>query len=370
MVNPNAIKSISVYRVELPFRGLGSRWIGRENPEFLDSTVVLVETASGLAGVGESCPIGSVYLPAFAGGLRAAIEEMAPALLGEDATQINRVYRVMDAALYGHAYAKAAIDIACWDLLGQHCAQPVSALLGGRFQSRVPAYASIPLRGVRDMVKTLKAKQAEGYSHFQIKIGDDPETDCERVRAMLMAGRKQDLFMADANRGWSKQDALRALREINALDTYLEQPCATYAECRCVRERCTRPLILDEIIDGPRDLARAIADDALDALVIKITHAGGLTPALAMRNLCLAHGLKMRIEDTAGAEITRAAQAQLAAATPPRMLLGSYTFINEHPPLAAAAPEIRDGMLHLNHQPGLGLRPDMDVLGDPVAVYA
>ncbi len=370
MVNPNAIKSISVYRVELPFQGLGSRWIGREKPEFLDSTVVLVETASGLAGVGESCPIGSVYLPAFAGGLRAAIEEMAPALLGEDATQINRVYRVMDAALYGHAYAKAAIDIACWDLLGQHCAQPVSALLGGRFQSRVPAYASIPLRGVRDMVKTLKAKQAEGYSHFQIKIGDDPETDCERVRAMLMAGRKQDLFMADANRGWSKQDALRALREINALDTYLEQPCATYAECRSVRERCTRPLILDEIIDGPRDLARAIADDALDALVIKITHAGGLTPALAMRNLCLAHGLKMRIEDTAGAEITRAAQAQLAAATPPRMLLGSYTFINEHPPLAAAAPEIRDGMLHLNHQPGLGLRPDMDVLGDPVAVYA
>ncbi len=370
MVNPNAIRQISVYRVELPFQALGSRWIGREKPEFLDSTIVLIETFSGLTGVGESCPIGSVYLPAFAGGVRAAIEEMAPALLGEDATQINRVYRVMDEALFGHGYAKAAIDIACWDLLGQHCAQPVSALLGGRFQSRIPAYASIPLREVRDMVKTLKAKQAEGFTHFQIKIGDDPETDCERVRSLILAGRKGDLFMADANRGWSKQDALRALREINALDAYLEQPCATYAECLSVRERCMRPLILDEIIDGPRDLARAISDDALDALVIKITHAGGLTPALVMRNLCLAHGLRMRIEDTAGAEVTRAAQAQLAAATPPQMLLGSYTFINEHPPVAADAPEVRDGMLHLNHLPGLGLVPDMDVLGDPVAVYA
>ncbi len=369
MVNPNAIKQITVYRVELPFKALGSRWVGRETPEFLDSTIVLLETASGLTGVGETCPIGSIYLPAFAGGVRAALEEMAPVLIGEDATQINRVYRVMDAALFGHGYAKAAIDIACWDLLGQHCAQPVSALLGGRFQSRVPAYASIPLREVKEMVKTLKARQAEGFSYFQIKIGDDPETDCERVRAMLLTGRKQDVFMADANRGWSKQDALRAMREINALDTYLEQPCATYAECLSLRERCTRPLILDEVIDGPLDLARAIADDALDALVIKITHAGGITPALKMRNLCLGHGIKMRIEDTAGSEITRAAQAQLAAATPAPMLLGSYTFVNDHPPVADGAPEIRDGMLHLNHLPGLGVEPNLEVLGEPVAVY-
>ncbi len=367
--NPNAITAISVYRVKLPFRALGSRWIGREKPDHLDSTIVMLETASGLSGAGETCPIGSVYLPAFAGGVRAAIEEMAPALIGQDATQIRRVYRAMDEALFGHGYAKAAIDIACWDLLGQHCAQPVSTLLGGRFDSKVAAYASIPLGNVREMVRTLKVKQAEGFSHFQIKIGDDPEIDCERVRALVVAGRKGDLFMADANRGWSKQDALRAVREINMLDAYLEQPCATYAECLTVRQRCTRPFMLDEIIDGPRDLARAIADDALDGLVIKLTHAGGLTPALMMRNLCLAHGIKVRIEDTAGAEFVRAAQAQLAAATPPDMLLGSYTFINDHPPVAEDAPEIRDGMLHLNHLPGLGLTPDYEVLGEPLAVY-
>lgn len=370
MQNPNAIKTISVYPVEIPFHALGSKWIGRKKPKHLDSTIVIVETVAGLTGVGESCPIGAIYLPAFADGLRAAIEEMAPALLGQDATQINQIYRVMDEALFGHAYAKAAIDIACWDLLGQHCAQPISALLGGRFQSNIPAYASIPLRGVKEMVKTLKARQAEGYTHFQIKIGDEPEADCERVRALLMAGRKQDVFMADANRGWSKQDALRALLEINAFDVYLEQPCATYSECLTVRERCSRPFMLDEIIDGPRDLARAIADDALDALVIKLTHAGGITPARVERDMCLAHGIKMRIEDTAGSEITRAAQAQLAAATPPSMLLGSYTFINDHPPVAEGAPEVRDGLLHLNHQPGLGLTPNMDVLGDPIAVYA
>lgn len=370
MLNPNAIECITVYAVEIPFQALGSRWVGRDKPEQLDSTVVILETRAGLSGVGESCPIGAVYLPAFAAGLRAALAEMAPALLGQDATQINRINRVMDEALYGHGYAKAAIDIACWDLLGQHCAQPVSQLLGGRFQSRIPAYASIPLRSPDEMVVTLQQKQAEGFTRFQIKIGDDPVVDCERVRAVVAAGRPGDLFMADANRGWSQADALRALDQINRIDCYLEQPCATYRECLPVRQRCARPFILDEVIDGPRDLARAIADAALDALVIKVTHAGGLTPAKIERDICLAQGIKMRLEDTAGTEITRAAQAQLAASTPLSLQLGSYTFLNDRAPTADGAPEVLNGMLHLNQAPGLGITPKLDVLGIPHAVYA
>jgi len=105
------ISKISVYRVLIPFHPLGSLWVGRQKPTQLDSTVVIVETDSGLSGVGESCPIGSVYLPAFAAGLRAGLAEMAPTLLGQDATRVAKIYQTMDAALYGHGYAKAAIDI-------------------------------------------------------------------------------------------------------------------------------------------------------------------------------------------------------------------------------------------------------------------
>jgi L-alanine-DL-glutamate epimerase-like enolase superfamily enzyme len=367
--NPNAIKSIWVYGVEVPYRPLGSRWLGRPVPGHIDSTIIVLQTNSGLTGIGESCPIGSIYLPAFAAGLRAAIEEMAPALLGQDATQISCIYQTMNEALFGHPYAKAAIDIACWDLLGKNCAQPVSALMGGRFQSRVPLYASIPLGDIGEMVNTLKQKQGEGYTRFQIKVGDDPVTDSERVKAVVSAGRAGDLFMADANGGWSKADALRAVALINEYDCYLEQPCATYRECLSVRDRCHRPIILDEVIDSPADLARAIADDALDALVIKVTHAGGLTMAKQERDLCLSMGIKMRIEDTAGTEITRAAQAQLAAATPIAMQLGSYGFINDGPVIANGAPEVSNGMLLLNNEPGLGLTPNMDALGDPIVIY-
>ena len=81
---------------------------------------------------------------AFAEGARAAIQLMGPALLGADPRQIEQVYARMDGVLYGHAYAKSPIDIACWDLLGQATGLPVSDLLGGTVQRAIP-----PLPGGR-----------------------------------------------------------------------------------------------------------------------------------------------------------------------------------------------------------------------------
>jgi len=363
------IKTISVYRVEIPFKPLGSLWVGRRKPAYLDSTIVELETESGLTGVGESCPIGAVYLPAFTEGLRASIAEIAPALLGQDAGQISVINQTMNDALFGHGYAKTAIDIACWDLLGKQTGLSVSRLLGGRFQSEIPAYASIPLNDPQVMVETLQCKQNEGFTRFQIKVGDDPIDDVERVKAVVAAGRPDDVFMADANRGWSKPDALRAVAGFEGIDCYVEQPCDSYRACLSVRRQCRQPLILDEVINNMTELSRAIADDALDGLVIKVSHAGGLSQAMRWKDLCLSHGILMRIEDTAGTEVTRAAQAQLAAATPLDMQLGCYTFINEIAPIADGAPEIQSGKLVLNDEPGLGLTLRKQRLGDPIAVY-
>jgi L-alanine-DL-glutamate epimerase-like enolase superfamily enzyme len=176
--------------------------------------VVAIHTDSEHIGYGESCPIGAVYLPAFSGGLVAALEQMAPTLLGQDPTQTDRIYKIMNEVLFGHGYAKAAIDIACWDLLGKQTGLSISVLLGGRMMDTVPAYASIPLADVDAMLATLSTKQAEGFSRFQIKIGGDPIEDADRVKSLVAAGNPEDIFMADANRGWTKADGIRA---VNAL---------------------------------------------------------------------------------------------------------------------------------------------------------
>ncbi len=363
------IHSILVYLVKIPYRPLGSRWIGREAPPFLESTVVEVATDTGLSGFGESCPIGGFYLPAFAGGVRAGIGQIAPRLIGADPTAIARINHAMDQALYGHPHAKAPIDIACWDLLGQSGDLSVSEAMGGRLADSVPAYISIPLTDPEAMVAVWQQKMQEGFRHFQVKVGGDPVEDVARIHALASRDRDGCIFMADANRGWKKADALHVISSLDGIRCYIEQPCATYAESLTVRSKCRQPFILDEVIDGPQDLARAIGDDALDALVIKITHAGGLSQARVLRDLCVAHGIRMRIEDTAGSEITRAAQAQLAANTPEEWLLGSYHFQSGRPPTAQDAPVVRRGRLHLNDRPGLGITPDRGQLGEPVAVY-
>ena len=113
------ISKISVFQVNLPLHEGSYNWAGGKSVKVFDSTVVRIETDEGIIGHGEVCPLGPVYLPAYAEGARAGIQVLAPALLGQDPTQLVKLNRHMDATLKGHPYVKSAIDMACWDILGR-----------------------------------------------------------------------------------------------------------------------------------------------------------------------------------------------------------------------------------------------------------
>jgi L-alanine-DL-glutamate epimerase-like enolase superfamily enzyme len=122
---------------------------GRLKFEALDSTLVRIDSDDGLAGWGEGCPWGHTYLPAFGGGIRAALELLAPVLVGRDPRDIDALNRAMDLALPGHPYAKSPLDIALWDILGQSAGLPLYALLSWRKPScRAPASAAMPCRRI------------------------------------------------------------------------------------------------------------------------------------------------------------------------------------------------------------------------------
>src|SRR5437588_11483993 len=104
------ITRIRAYRVELPLHEGSYKWSGGKSVTVFDSTVVAVETDTGLTGWGEVCPLGPAYLPAYAAGVRAGLAELAPKLIGEDPTQLAHLNRVMDAVLKGHPYVKSAVD--------------------------------------------------------------------------------------------------------------------------------------------------------------------------------------------------------------------------------------------------------------------
>jgi L-alanine-DL-glutamate epimerase-like enolase superfamily enzyme len=329
--------------------------------------VVRLTTDDGLEGFGEVCPLGPVYLPSYAEGARTGIAELAPAVIGFDPRQVDVVNRAMDSALKGHQYAKSAIDVACWDILGRATGLPVSELLGGRVGPDFVLYRAISQEAPGEMAAKVAAYRAEGYGRFQLKVGGDVETDVERIRAVSAELRPGDVLIADANTGWLRHEALRVVRAVRDVDVYIEQPCPTYEECLGVRRRTGHPFILDESIDSVSSLVRAHSDEAADVVNLKISKLGGLTRARQARDLCVSLGLGMTIEDTWGGDIVTASIAHLAHSTPPRYLFTATDF-NSYVTVRTAddAPQRVEGRMAAPVAPGLGVRPRMDVLGDPL----
>ncbi len=363
------ITRIHVHQVDLPLHEGSYNWSGGKSVSVFDSTIVRVETDAGLTGCGEICPLGPAYLPAYAAGARAGIAELGPALLGLDPTQLAALNRHMDAVLKGHPYVKSALDIACWDILGQAAGMPVAELLGGRYGDDFVLYRAISQESPDAMAARVTDYRQEGYRRFQLKVGGSPDEDIERIRAASAVLEEGDRLVADANTGWLTHDALRVVRAVRDVDIYIEQPCASYEECLAIRRATDHPFVLDESIDAVEAVLRAAADRAMDVVNLKIGKLGGLTKARQARDLCASLGIAMTVEDSWGGDVTTAAIAHLAHSTPPELLFSSTDF-NSYVTVSTAegAPQRDNGRLAAPRRPGLGVTPRLDVLGDAVEV--
>jgi len=364
------ITRLSLYQIDLPLKEGHYNWSGGKSVSVFDSTVVEVETDEGIVGWGEVCPLGPFYLPAYAKGARAGIAELAPQLIGQDPTHLGKLNRTMDAALKGHPYVKSAIDMACWDILGKVSGLPVCDLLGGRYGDDVVLYRAISQEAPEQMAGKVAGYRDEGYRRFQLKVGcHDVDLDIARIHAVAAELQSGDILVADANTGWLKHEALRVCRGVRDVDVYIEQPCATYDECRAVRERWDGPFVLDENIDGLDSLLRGHSDQAMDVVNIKISKFGGLTKARQARDLCADLGIAMTIEDSWGGDIITAAIAHLAHSTPTELLFtatdfNSYVTVD----FADGAPQRINGRMSASKSPGLGIEPRRDVLGAPLEI--
>ena len=151
------------------------------------------------------------------------------------------------------------------------------------------------------------------------------------------------------------------------VDVYIEQPCPSYEECLSIRRRTDHPFVMDEVIDSVDVLMRAHADNGADVVNIKISKFGGLTRARQARDLCVSLGIGMTIEDSWGGDITTAVIAHLAHSTPPEFHFTSTDF-NSYVTVSNAdgAPQRQNGRMSASTEPGLGVRPRFDLLGDPL----
>jgi len=370
------ITEIEVYQVDLPYAGGVYKLSGGRTYTQFDATLVCIRTDNGLEGWGESTPFGPNYIPAHALGVRAGIEEMADLLIGRDPRQVDRINELMDATLLGHLHAKAAIDIACWDIFGKSVNLPVCELLGGSTGLSMPIIDSTYAGDPDDMRRRIAETRRQGYLGHSVKVGASqeeggPALDAARIEAALADARPEEYFIVDCNGGLTVEHALRMLSLLpSGLDFVLEAPCATYREHMALRSKTNIPLIMDELATDDASLLQLIGDDAADGIGLKVSKHGGLTRARRQRDMCITAGLTMSVQETAGSRVSFASLVHLGQSINHRNLRCVLDLRDMYAPETAFVDiPVIDGRIRAPQGPGLGITINRDVVGEPVAVY-
>ncbi len=366
------ISEIHVYRKNLPVVD-GPYTMSTMTLHAIDTTIVKLVTDSGLVGWGEVAPIGPLYQPQHALGARAAIAEMAPALIGESCLAPLLFCRRMDGLLNGHRYAKAALEIGVMDLLGKHLGVRVCDLIGGAERERLPGYYATGIGDPDEIARLARAKVDEGYPRIQVKAGGrDVAIDIAVVRKVHETIGGEAQLIVDPNRGMTGNQAIALSLACRDIPFALEQPCMTMDEMIAIRPQIAHPVLLDETVDSLSEVLRAIALNVCNGFGFKLTRMGGINAMATIRDICSARSLPHTCEDTWGGDIVFAAVLHVAATVEPRLLEAVWTsgsYIEE-----SYDPEngivVDQGHFDLPRDPGLGIRPDESRIGELVASYA
>ncbi|CAG7925233.1 unnamed protein product [Penicillium olsonii] len=332
------------------------------------SIVVRLRADDGIEGWAETAPLGSTYLPNSFASEIAALKELGPAVLGLDPRSTGSINAAMDRVMVAGTAAKSVLDVACWDIMGKSMKLPTAVLLGGKLGDKVPAFSVIGVVEPEIAVQKARDEVSNGVKALQLKVGDDPSSDARRVKAIREAVPDGIEVWADANAGWTLDQALKFARALGQdLAVPLEQPCRLMSDCIEVGRRTGLPITLDECIFTMADLVAAHAG-GITGINIKISRVGGFTKARTLRDAAVALDMMVVIDDTWGCALTTAQNLQMAASTPPNRLRAVDLFAEwTHPMIAEISRMGNDGKISCNEIAGNGHGEiDLGLLGDPL----
>lgn len=286
--------------------------------ETVEDVVVLVHTDSGHVGYGEA-PATAPITGDTHGSIVAAIESfIAPRLIGEDVANLNRLTGLIQGALERNSSAKAAVEIAIYDLWAQLYGAPLYRMLGGG-EPAIRTDITISVDAIDKMVADALSALARGFTALKIKVGKDIGVDIERVKAIHAAVDGRALLRLDANQGWTPKQAVYAMRTLEdagvALEL-LEQPVKAWDidGLKYVTERVNTPVMADESVFAPAQVFDLIQRRAADIINIKLMKTGGLSNAIRIADIAALYGVECMIGCMLESSISVAAAVHLAVA--------------------------------------------------------
>lgn len=332
--------------------------------------LVRVETDAGIDGVGEA-----TVIPRWSGetvwSAQSIVDHVfAPLLLGVDPFDIDTVNRMMDQAAQGNWFAKAAIEMACWDIQGRDRSRPIYELLGGPVRSRtircrfsMGAYEpDRAARRARELVE-------RGFRTIKVKVGTGFTEDLARVRAVRNAIGDEPEIVIDANCGYLPEAAIEAAHALESCAIALfEQPTPRddYEGLADVR-RAIEPLVMaDDICFDVAHARECIRHEACDVISVYPGKNGGISKSIEIASLAADHGVACSIGSNLELDVASAAMCHLVVAHENMQIEkypGDIMGPEYHSVRIVREPlEIQGAEISISDRPGLGIDIDWNVV--------
>ncbi|WP_427015648.1 mandelate racemase/muconate lactonizing enzyme family protein [Pseudarthrobacter sp. P1] len=317
------ITDIKVHLVRLPPRR-EHNWASKMSTPIGHTAIIELETDEGIVGWGES-PAGATwggshmrYYGESPETVRLVIEtHLLPAIKGMDPVDISLIHEAMDKVIKGHPYAKAAVDIACYDAAGKALGVPVSTLLGGAHKNSIEVAHSLGIMDLDKCYAEAEAAVAEGALTIKCKTGLDPERDVTLVRELRRRLGDDIKIRVDGNEGYaSVSEAVAVTRRQEEFNILLcEQPVMGAAGLAKVAARIDSPVMADESAWTVQDILELNALDAAACISLYVTKPGGLFKARQVGDIAGHLGMYADIGGSIETGIGNAANLHLASAT-------------------------------------------------------
>jgi o-succinylbenzoate synthase len=284
----------------------------------IENIVVRVVTDTGAAGYGEAAAT-AVITGETAGSIIYAVEQViAPALLGMEIANLEEIMLKLDRRLVKNTSAKAAVDMAIYDLYGQLYQAPLYKLLGG-YRETMSTDMTISVNDPGQMANDSGEAVALGYEVLKVKVGLDPALDLQRLQTVRAAVGDGIKLRVDANQGWQPKEAVRVINQMADAGLpidLVEQPVAArdLDGLKFVTDRVPLPVLADESVFSPQDAVKLLQMRAADLINIKLMKTGGIYHALKICALAETYGVECMIGCMMETKISVTAAAHLAAA--------------------------------------------------------
>ena len=351
------IQDIQVGSIALPLRHPFKTAL--RTVEAVEDVVVRVISDDGRVGYGEAPPT-AVITGDTLGSIQCAVRDfIRPALTGMEVEDLDGTMRRLHGCLVKNTSAKAAVDMALYDLWGKGYGIPVWRALGGARRT-LETDLTISVNPVEEMVRDSLEAVERGYSILKIKVGKDPKADVERMCAIRAAVGPGVKLRVDANQGWTAKEAVRVISalEDKGLDMDLvEQPVPAHdlEGMAYVTARVQTPILADESVFSPGDAVELIRRGAADLINIKLMKTGGIWQALKICDVAEIYGVECMIGCMLESRLSVAAAAHLAAG---RSIITRCDL--DGPSLCAVdpysgGPEFRESAIVMSDDPGIGV---------------